>query len=299
MIFRLILFIAIIGMFSCSQNGGEDLRSAPSSGYDYIVYHDEQGPKAKVEDQVFFNMDILNDKDSLLQSYRGQKVLPSMKILPLDDANRKQNAIVDVLAELSVGDSIGLRVPIDSVQNLPPGFDDVEFLEYRLVVDEILSPADFEVRSQELQAEQAAEMARLQESREAVVALADKAINDYKAGNLDLKSTPGGVKYHIHEMGSGPQPTAGMMSAVLYYGALVSDGSHFDDAFRRGRAYPFRLGSPGVIEGWQEAAINFPKGTKASVFIPASLGYGDVGSPPAIPGGAELYFYMEIDDLYL
>ncbi|MCL4118281.1 UNVERIFIED_CONTAM: hypothetical protein GTU68_012286 [Idotea baltica] len=88
------------------------------------------------------------------------------------------------------------------------------------------------------------------------------------------------------------------MSAVLYYGALVSDGSHFDDAFSRGRAYPFRLGSPGVIDGWQEAGINFPKGTKASVFIPSALGYGDAGSPPNIPGGAELYFYMEIEDLY-
>jgi FKBP-type peptidyl-prolyl cis-trans isomerase FkpA len=299
MLLRLFLFIAIVGMFSCSQGGGDKMQKAAASGYEYVVYYEDDGQQAKVGDQFYFNMDIFDDKDSLLQTYRGQKVLPSMKILELDDPNRAQNAIVDVLADLSVGDSVGLRVPIDSVQNLPPGFDDVEYLEYRLVAEEILSPAEFEVRTAELQAEQAAEMDRLKMARESVVALADKSIKDYKAGKLDLKTTARGVKYHIHEMGTGIQPAAGMMSAVLYYGALVSDGSHFDDAFQRGRAYPFRLGSPGVIEGWQEVGMNFPKGTKASVFIPSELGYGATGSPPSIPGGAELYFYMEIEDLYL
>ena len=142
-------------------------------------------------------------------------------------------------------------------------------------------------------------MEKLKIAREAIVVLADENIKAYKAGKLEVETTARGVKYHIHEMGTGTQPAAGMMSAVLYYGALVSDGSHFDDAYRRGRPYPFRLGSPGVIEGWQEAGMNFPKGTKASVFIPAELGYGDTGSPPSIPGGAELYFYMEIADLYL
>lgn len=296
MLIRIVVIISLASLWACNPSGPSKKKGA-LSGYEYIVYTDAPGAKPQAGDQVYFNMDILDDKDSLLQSYRNQRIMPSMKIVALDDKNRAQNPILDILADLSVGDSVGLLVPIDSVQNLPPGFDDVKYLEYRIVAEEVLTAEEYEVRTAEELAEQEAQIAKLQGERVQIEASANQAILDYKAGKLNLQSTPGGVKYHIIEMGSGTQPVAGMMSEMLYYGALVSDGSHFDDSYQRGRGYAFRLGEPGVIEGWQEAAINFPKGTKAHVFIPAALGYGDQGSPPAIPGGAELYFYMEVADL--
>ena len=36
------------------------------------------------------------------------------------------------------------------------------------------------------------------------------------------------------------------------------------------------------------------QGAKATFFIPSDLGYGAGGSPPKIPGGAELVFYVEL-----
>ncbi len=296
MTIRILILISILGLFGCSSDQVKT-RQGAASGYEYRLYKDVEGPKSKIGDQVYFNMDIYNDKDSLLQSYRQQDPIPSVKILDINDPNRKQNAIVDVLTDLTVGDSVGVIVPRDSVPGLPPGFEDVEYIEYRLVVEEIISVEEVQNRMTELRAKQQAEMDAFQEERKEVEAIALKTIKDYKDQKLDLIETPGGVKYIIHELGTGKKPVAGMMASVMYYGALVSNGEHFDDAYQRGRPYSFRLGSPGVIEGWQEAAINFPEGTKASVFIPAKLGYGDQGSPPRIPPGAELYFYMNLTKL--
>jgi FKBP-type peptidyl-prolyl cis-trans isomerase FkpA len=39
-------------------------------------------------------------------------------------------------------------------------------------------------------------------------------------------------------------------------------------------------------------------GSKASLFIPAALGYGEGGFPPDIPGGAELYFFVEVEEMF-
>ena len=88
------------------------------------------------------------------------------------------------------------------------------------------------------------------------------------------------------------------MVTVQYYGLLVDDGSSFDNSFRAGRGYTFRLGRGEVIPGWDEAIPLLPVGTKASLFIPSALAYGETGYAGAIPPNAELYFYVEVEELF-
>jgi len=50
-----------------------------------------------------------------------------------------------------------------------------------------------------------------------------------------------------------------------------------------------------VIPGWDEGLLLLNKGSKATLFIPASLAYGAAGSPPVIPENADLIFYVELE----
>ena len=69
----------------------------------------------------------------------------------------------------------------------------------------------------------------------------------------------------------------------------------FDNSFSRGEPFVFPLGAGQVIKGWDEGLALLPKGTKATLFIPYELGYGETGSPPSIPPRSELIFYVEVN----
>jgi hypothetical protein len=43
-----------------------------------------------------------------------------------------------------------------------------------------------------------------------------------------------------------------------------------------------------VIKGWTEAMQKMVQGDQWELYIPSDLAYGDMGSPPDIPGGATL-----------
>ena len=45
---------------------------------------------------------------------------------------------------------------------------------------------------------------------------------------------------------------------------------------------------------WNQGLLNMCEGEKRKLVIPASLGYGDNGAPPKIPGGAALVFEVEL-----
>ena len=289
---------AILVMLSSCGGSGE-YKITPVSGYKYKIYTSNNGAKPQPGEQVFFQMDILDDQDSVLQSYRDQKVLPSIKMVELADPMRKKNAIVDVLGAMAVGDSVDLLIPTDSIPNMPPGLDDLEHLTYRVVTKEILSEAAFQQRMQEDQAKAMQAMEEMKGRRVEVEAMTSQVLKDYKAGKLELKESSLGVKYIIHTAGEGDKGSNDRMVSMHYFGRTVSTGVNFDDSFKKGQPYSFRLGRGSVIKGWDDVILNLSVGSTASVFIPSELGYGTRGSGPSIPPGSELYFYMEfVEQLY-
>lgn len=80
---------------------------------------------------------------------------------------------------------------------------------------------------------------------------------------------------------------------VLYVGRLLKNGSKFDSNDNREDPFTFTVGE-GVIEGWSKGVVGMKKGGKRKLTIPASLGYGDKGSPPKIPPNAALVFEIEL-----
>lgn len=95
------------------------------------------------------------------------------------------------------------------------------------------------------------------------------------------------------KVGTGKEAKTGDTVRVHYTGTLMN-GKKFDSSRDRGEPFEFKLGAGQVIKGWDQGVAGMKVGGKRKLTIPSSLGYGDRGSPPTIPGGAGLKFDVEL-----
>ncbi len=102
-------------------------------------------------------------------------------------------------------------------------------------------------------------------------------------------TTESGLQYEILAPGEGA--TAGETDTVeLNYTGTLIDGEVFDSSADRG---PARFPVEGVIPGFSEGLQLLPVGTKAKLYIPADLAYGDSPRGPGGPGST-LIFEVEM-----
>ncbi|EEB17879.1 FK506-binding protein 2 precursor, putative [Pediculus humanus corporis] len=80
----------------------------------------------------------------------------------------------------------------------------------------------------------------------------------------------------------------------MHYTGTLEDGKEFDSSYPRGEPFTFTLGSGQVIRGWDQGLMGMCEGEKRKLLIPPSLGYGESGAPPRIPGNAVLTFEVEL-----
>lgn len=106
----------------------------------------------------------------------------------------------------------------------------------------------------------------------------------------DTQITASGLKITELKVGEGAEAASGQTVQVHYRGTL-ENGKQFDASYDRGQ--PISFGLSQVIPGWTEGMQLIGEGGAVILVIPSDLGYGDRGSPPTIPGGATLVFYVE------
>lgn len=290
---RVNLFIAVAFVALLFAGCQEEKKVTPS-GYEYIVHTQSGGGAPNPGDYVYFHAQMRN-QDSVLYASRDYGQEPFLQIPTAETPGRTPSPVEEVLRFMSVGDSVTVIINLDTIPNKPPGFEDAKEMYYDVVLMNIKNETTFqqdataEREKQRVEREDA--QARLPEITENVTSI----INQYNAGALNdqLKSTEAGLKYLVTEEGSGKQAAPGKLVRVHYYGALP-DGAMFDNSFTQGAPFAFTLGQGSVIQGWDEGIPMFKEGGKGFLFIPASLGYGEAGSPPVIPGGSELIFYIEL-----
>lgn len=118
------------------------------------------------------------------------------------------------------------------------------------------------------------------------------------SAHLTTQFTRGGVRFVVHERGTGAVPQAGSRVAVRYTGFLP-DGRLFDATAASGGPLRFRVGRGEVIRGWDELLPLLPAGSRARAWIPAGLAYGATGvrdpdddSRYLIPPNTELVFEL-------
>lgn len=142
---------------------------------------------------------------------------------------------------------------------------------------------------------------RMEERDEEITAkMAEAAGRNLAAGREFLESNgkqegvttlPSGLQYEVLVAGQGAKPTLDDVVEARYRGTHI-DGTEFDGTEPDGEpaAFPLR----GVVPGWQEALVRMGVGSKWRVWLPAELGYGEAGSPPAIEPNEVLVFEIEL-----
>ncbi len=118
--------------------------------------------------------------------------------------------------------------------------------------------------------------------------------NKKRSGVIAL---PNGLQYEILKAGdpNGLKPKA-IDTVVVNYKGTLTNGTEFDNSFKRGQAASFPLN--GVIKGWTEILQLMTKGAHWKIYIPGDLAYGEYppqGSP--ISPNALLIFEITLEDI--
>lgn len=111
---------------------------------------------------------------------------------------------------------------------------------------------------------------------------------------IDITRLGSGLGFLVHETEEGTHPRKGQTVSVHYVGLLAKNGEVFDESFSNGNPFNFSLRTGQVIAGWDQGIDMLQEGDKATLFVPAEMGYGREGYPPEIPGNSELIFYVEL-----
>jgi FKBP-type peptidyl-prolyl cis-trans isomerase len=189
---------------------------------------------------------------------------------------------------MSEGDSAVFLISVDTllskIPSMPPFFHKGNFLEFHVVMVSIKS----EEQMKKDQAEKAAKQNEVD----------DKMLKEYFEKNkLQPTKTASGLYYIIHTPGTGANAKPGDQVSMKYTGKLM-DGTPFDSNidsnFHHVEPFKFTLGQGQVIRGWDEGIALLNKGSKATLYIPSSMAYGDKSPAPMIPANSILVFDVEL-----
>lgn len=242
---------------------------------------------------VDFHARMLTQAGKELFNTRSDKA----QTLQVKGAVGENDSPIEVLLPLlRDGELAMLFVDLSQFPSRPPGTEGDSVLLYEVEIMRVFDEAAFTAEAAAKEAVAAAAREKVMAREEEVLSFFDKVLVDYRSGKTKgVVTTASGLRYVIHQPGDGAFFEKGDNVRVGYVGALLENGKVFDQSFRRGEGIPFRVGTGRVIPGWDEGILMLRSGTRATLFIPSALGYGENGAGDDIPPNADLAFYVEIE----
>jgi FKBP-type peptidyl-prolyl cis-trans isomerase FkpA len=276
------------------------------NGFEYTVVKEGDGILPKVGELLTFNFTMKDSKDSVWQeTYKTG--LPAAVMIADTSLEKGENGMVQMFRKLSKGDSVKVEMTIKKFFSeivggaVPPSIDSTLSISYYIAITEVTTREAYMAKQKEIMEKKQTE----QLGKDTVAIdkfLADKAIVAQK--------TPSGVRYVITQPGTGPNAATGQNVKVNYTGYLL-DGKYFDTSVkataqekglydqRREPYSPFDLviDRSNVIKGWHDALKTMNKGSKATFYIPSTLGYGPQRASEVIAENSILVFDIEMLDI--
>lgn len=120
----------------------------------------------------------------------------------------------------------------------------------------------------------------------------NKPLPGYTASTFD-KASVTDLNAEVLKPGDGATVKADSSVVANYFG-WTSDGKIFDSTDKNGTITPATFSLSGVIPGWTQGLTGVKAGSVVRLTIPASLAYGNAGSPPTIGPNEPLKFIVEI-----
>ena len=141
---------------------------------------------------------------------------------------------------------------------------------------------NYQMKEQQRMQEEAQK--KFEENKKAGAAYVQKQLKADK----NIVKTASGLAYKVTKKGTGAVAKKEDNVKVIYTGRLI-DGTEFDSS--KGQPAAFRADR--VVPGFSEALTTLPAGTKATLYIPENLGYGQQNAGSIEPGST-LVFDIEI-----
>ncbi|WP_224999385.1 FKBP-type peptidyl-prolyl cis-trans isomerase [Cesiribacter sp. SM1] len=294
------LLLAVAGLATaCGGNKerevSDDLKTR-ESGLQYKFFR--VGEEANPDSTKFLVMNIraTTGKDSVFfdTQERGMD-----EIMPVNNPQFK-GMLAEGIKMLHQGDSALIVVPANNffIQTMgapvPAGIDENSKMNFYIGVKDVVD----EQVAQQIQMESIQKMQAKAAGRQKEQLLKDvQTIDKYLAEHsIVADTTASGVRIQVTERGSGDKPQRGD-NLVVHYRGKVLEGEQFDASYDRNEPFTFAVGQGMVIPGWDESLLELPKGSKATIFIPSPLAYGEQQRSEVIKPNSILVFEVEVLDV--
>lgn len=272
-----VMLAVVVLCAACSKS-----RKSPN-GIELSVIREGAGEYAVTGQYLLMNMLYKDSKDSVWDDTR-RRTIPMVYMVPDTGGMKAEKGIENIFRVLKKGDSVIAKVTAKSFfenslqRELPPNIKPESEITFYLGVKDVIDRdkiGDF-----------------MQNLRNNQLVMDTLAIRKYLVkNNIHAAKDASGVSYVITTKTEGEHPNAMSTIVFRYKGSLMSS----DEVFQESKD-PVEYPLSDLIRGWQVVFPLFSKGTKATLYIPSSLGYGPNGSPPLIPANANLIFEVELVD---
>ena len=283
-----VLIAAAIVCGACSKT-----RKAPN-GVEAQVVREGDGNVAATGEYLVMSMVFKDAKDSVWDDSRKRGI---PVVIPMADTSaiKSEKGIESIFRVMKKGDSLIVKVTAKSFfentqgRAVPPNIKPEGLFTFYFGVDDITNQEGLnKMQEKVMPAQNEKNRAQQQGQLAADTTAIDAYLTDKKIVAMKDKS---GLRYVITQKLEGGNPTLSNTVKVNYKGSLLENGFVFDQS-----KSPIEFPLSNLIQGWQIGFQLLSKGSKATLYIPSSLGYGLNGSPPDIPANANLVFEVELID---